>query len=170
MQRLPDLIVEVPVGTAKAYVSGPQAGELRCGPGATCTWFKATGDLTGGKFALVDERAQKGESAPLHSHAGDDESFFVLEGEVAFFIGDHPGVRSGPGSFVHIPAGTVHGFRVASVEARYLILTTARHGEFYRAITRPVKSPGDAFEKVTGEMVGQACREFEIQYVGPLPA
>jgi hypothetical protein len=98
-------------------------------------------------------------------HSGDIFVRLASHGPVVPF-----GTGGSPGSFVHIPAGTVHGFRVASVEARYLILTTARHGEFYRAITRPVKSPGDAFEKVTGEMVGQACREFEIQYVGPLPA
>ena len=31
------------------------------------------------------------------------------------------------GSFVHIPGGTVHAFRVNSDTARYLIITTPRH-------------------------------------------
>ena len=154
----------------QAYVLGPDQGELRCGPGPTCTWFKATGDLTGGAFALVDEHSRKGESVPLHRHGGDDESFYVLEGSVDFWLGDQPAVPAVAGSFVHIPAGTTHGFRVTSNTARYLILTTARHGDFYRAITRAVTSPGDPFDKVTNEEIGQACGTFGIEFVGPLPA
>ena len=37
----------------------------------------------------------------------------------------------------HLSRGTVHGFRVESETIRYLILTTPRHGELYRAITLP---------------------------------
>ncbi|HEU4970602.1 MAG TPA: cupin domain-containing protein [Gaiellaceae bacterium] len=62
-------------------------------------------------------------SVPLHRH-DDVESFSGLAGEVTLFLGDEPGVTAGPGSFAHVPAGAVHGFRVASEEARYLILTT----------------------------------------------
>lgn len=154
---------------AKAYVLAAHEGELRCGPGATSTWFMATGDLTAGKFALVDERAALGESVPMHRHAEDDESFFVLEGEIMFFLEDRPGVRAAAGAFAHIPGGTAHGFRVESESARYLIFTTARHGEFYRTITRKVSAPGDPFEKVTGAQIGAACREFGIEFLGPLP-
>ncbi|MEO5618746.1 MAG: cupin domain-containing protein [Candidatus Eisenbacteria bacterium] len=156
--------------TTGAYLLGPNEGELRCGPGATSTRFKATGDLTGAKFSLVDERAPKGESVPLHKHVDDEESFYVLEGEIEFFLGENAGVRAQAGSFVHIPGGTVHGFRVESDGARYLIFTTARHGDFYRAITRRVQSTGEAFEKVTDAEVSRACRDFNIDYVGPLPA
>ncbi len=59
----------------------------------------------------------------------------MLEGEITLYIGDRPGERAGAGSFAHVPGGTVHGFRVESETARYLILTTPRHGRFYRAIT-----------------------------------
>jgi quercetin dioxygenase-like cupin family protein len=54
------------------------------------------------------------------------ESFYVLEGEVTLYIGDEPGVLAPAGSFAHIPGGAVHGFRVESESARYLILTTPR--------------------------------------------
>lgn len=131
--------------------------------GATSTFFLATGEQTGGAFALVDERATRGESVPLHRHPDDVESFYVLEGEVTFYIGDEPGVRAGAGSFVHLPGGTVHGFRIESDVARYLILTTPRHGEFYRAITLP--SPGS----VEGSRIKQASRDYGIEFVGPLP-
>lgn len=121
--------------TAEAYVSRPGDSELRWF-GKTSTHFLATGGQTGGEFALVDERAHRGDRVPLHRHADDVESFYVVEGEVSFFLGDQPGVRSEAGAFVHLPAGAIHGFRVESETARYLILTTARHGEFYRAGVR----------------------------------
>ena len=43
-------------------------------------------------------------------------------------------MRAPAGTFAHLPGGTVHGFRIESETARYLIRTTPRHGRFYRAI------------------------------------
>ena len=146
-----------------AYFQQPGESELRW-MGETSTHFLATGEQTGGAFALVDERAKHGDSVPLHLHRDDMESFYVLEGELTLFIGgDSPGFRATAGSFAHIPGGTVHGFRVESEMARYLILTTARHGEFYRAITRPSQGP------VAGSQIGEAAQEYGIEFVGPLP-
>ncbi len=62
------------------------------------------------------------------------ESFYVLEGEITLHLGEQSGVRAPAGCFAHVPGGTIHGFRVKSGKARYLILTTPRHGR-YGAIT-----------------------------------
>jgi quercetin dioxygenase-like cupin family protein len=138
--------------------------------GETSTYFLATGDSTGGEFALVDERAKRGESVPLHLHTDDVESFYVVEGELTLYIGDQPGVRAGAGSFAHVPGGTVHGFRIESETARYLILTTPRHGEFYRAITLPSQSGGQPPpESVDSSQIEKAAQEYGIEFVGPLP-
>lgn len=138
--------------------------------GSTSTDFLATGELTSGKFALVEERAPRGVGAPLHRHPADDESFYVLEGAMTFFVGEGPPRDGAPGTFVHIPAGTVHGFRIDSQTARYLILTTVQHGEFYRAITLPSLDGGLApSESVDREGIGKACRDFGVEFVGPLP-
>ena len=145
------------------YVHRPGEAELRW-MGETSTYFLATGEETGGAFCLVDERAVKGESVPLHRHAADMESFYVLEGELTLFVGDGPGILAPAGSFAHVPGGVVHGFRVESDTARYLILTTARHGEFYRAITRASRG------SVEGAQVKAAAQEYGIEFVGPLPA
>ncbi len=138
--------------------------------GETSTSFLASGEQTGDTFALVDERAPRGESVPLHRHVEDMESFYVLDGEITFFVGDDPGIRVGAGSFVHVPGGTVHGFRIESETARYLILTTPRHGQFYRAITVP-SEPGGLKPNVSveGSQIRQACQEYGIELVGPLP-
>jgi quercetin dioxygenase-like cupin family protein len=150
------------------YLAGES--ELRW-MGETSTHFLATGEQTGGAFCLVDERAPRGESVPLHKHSEDMESFYVLEGEMTLFVGDQPGVRAAAGSFAHIPGGTVHGFRVESDAARYLIFTTPRHGEFYRAITLGSREgklpPLDA--SVDGSQIQQASRDYGVEFVGPLP-
>jgi len=94
----------------------------------------------------------------------------VLDGEIAFFIDDGAALRASAGSFVHLPGGTIHGFRVESDTARYLILTTPRHGDFYRAITL-ASEPGGSSPKagVDGATIKQACRDFGIEFIGPLP-
>ena len=134
--------------------------------GETSTHFLATGALTGGAFALVEEKATRGVSVPLHKHQDDMESFYVLEGEVAFYLGDQTGtgIRARAGAFAHVPGGTVHGFRIESESARYLILTTARHAEFYRAITAP-----SALTPIDDAVIEKACQEYGIDFVGPLP-
>ena len=151
------------------YLYQPGESELRW-MGRTSTHFLATGDQTGGVFSLVDEQATRGESVPLHRHRDDMESFYVLEGELTLYVGDQPGVRAAAGSFAHIPGGTVHGFRIESETARYLILTTPRHGEFYRAITLASRPGGlPPLESVEGSRMKQASREYGIEFVGPLP-
>lgn len=157
------------VAETGAYFYRPEEAELRW-MGETSTYFLATGEQTGGAFALVDEHAKRGESVPLHRHSDDMESFYVVEGEIMLYIGDQPGVRARAGSFAHLPGGTVHGFRVMSETARYLILTTPRHGQFYRAITL-ASLPGalPPHESVRGSQIKQASQEYGIEFVGALP-
>lgn len=147
----------------KAYIYQPDEGELRW-MGKTSTNFLATGALTGGAFGLVKERSIRGISVPLHKHDDDVESFYILEGEVSFFLNDEPGVRAIAGAFVHIPGGTVHGFRIESETVHYLILTTPHHAEFYRAITLPSSEA-----TVDDAVIGKACQEYGVEFVGPLP-
>ena len=95
----------------------------------------------------------------------------MLEGEITLHVGDQPGVRAGPGSFAHVPGETVHGFRIESETARYLILTTPRHAQFYRAITLPSRSGGlPPLESVDGSQIREACEAHGVEFVGPLPA
>jgi quercetin dioxygenase-like cupin family protein len=157
-------------GSQIAYVQQSGEGELRF-MGETSAYFLADGERTGGKLALVDERANRGMSVPLHLHRADMESFYVIEGEITFFLGDQPGVRATAGSFAHIPGGAVHGFRIESDVARYLILTTPRHGQFYRAIMLLSQSGGlPPLESLSGTQIHEAAQEFGIEFVGQLPA
>jgi len=96
-------------GESRPYLHEPNQSELRW-LGDTSAYFLATGDQTSGLFTLVDERARRGSTVPLHMHRDDVESFYVLDGEISFFIGDRPGVRVGAGAFAHVPGEPCTGF------------------------------------------------------------
>ncbi|HZR94095.1 MAG TPA: cupin domain-containing protein [Gaiellaceae bacterium] len=52
------------------------------------------------------------EGVDPHTHADQTDTFYVLEGEGEFLVGDE-WKRLGPGSYVAAPPGVVHGFRNA---------------------------------------------------------
>ena len=52
------------------------------------------------------------EGVDLHTHDDHVDSFYVLEGQAEFTVGDEV-VRAAPGAFVAAPPGLVHGFRTS---------------------------------------------------------
>jgi mannose-6-phosphate isomerase-like protein (cupin superfamily) len=60
------------------------------------------------------------DGVPSHSHADHVDSFYVIEGDAEFVVGDEI-VRAGPGTYVAAPIGVAHGFRnVGDGELRML--------------------------------------------------
>ena len=45
-----------------------------------------------------------------HTHDGEDDAFYIVEGEMIFSFGDRE-VTATPGTFVLVPPGIEHGFR-----------------------------------------------------------
>ncbi|HMQ34902.1 MAG TPA: cupin domain-containing protein [Chloroflexaceae bacterium] len=81
---------------------------IALGPGAHLT-LKAVGADTGGAFALMEYVLAPGGGAGLHSHSREDESFYVLAGELTVQLGDETAVVT-PGELLRIPRGTRHAF------------------------------------------------------------
>src|SRR5690349_17019471 len=50
--------------------------------------FMATGEETNGKYALWEAFVPPGGGPPPHVHSREEESFFILEGEITFTIND----------------------------------------------------------------------------------
>lgn len=85
---------------------------------------KATGEQTGGAFSLVEALCPPNYATPLHIHYLEDEVVYVLEGCLTVHCGGQV-VSAGPGSYVFLPRGIAHGFRVVTeAQARILCLTT----------------------------------------------
>ncbi|WP_308636428.1 cupin domain-containing protein [Paenibacillus silvisoli] len=72
--------------------------------------------------------------APLHRHLEDDEAWYVLEGTLAFQLGDEI-IEADSGSAVLAPRGVKHTFwNPKQAPARYLIIMTKRISELIDAI------------------------------------
>lgn len=94
------------------------------------------GVQTGGRLAAVRSSAPPGDVVPLHVHHGADECFAVLAGTYAVTCGDDT-FAAGPGSFVYLPRGVPHGYRVGDEPGEKLILVVpAGFEEFFRDLDR----------------------------------
>ncbi len=89
-----------------------------------------------GKYCLVEALVPPGAGAPPNHHAGETEAFFILDGQVAFRVGEREFV-AGAGDHVPVPDGAVHAFQViGDVPARMLILNAPgnMHDAFFTGL------------------------------------
>lgn len=103
-----------------AFVLGPGDGR-QIDLGNFAMSLKATGEQTGGSFSLLEAAEPPDFGPPIHVHHDAAEAFYVLEGEYHIFIEERQ-LLCPAGSFIYIPAGLRHGFRVGSVASRKLNL------------------------------------------------
>jgi len=96
-------------------VQGPAGGPLT---------FKARGEDTGGVLTALENVVAPGDGPPLHRHRDEAETWYVLEGELRFLLGEELSTTAA-GSFVFVPPRTPHCFQnVGTVPARLLIVFT----------------------------------------------
>lgn len=92
--------------------------------------FLATGEDTQGRFALIEAVTRKGNTPPPHIHHREDESFYILEGEITASIGGQT-IKGTPGTLIFGPRNVAHSFEILSEEVRMLILLTPAGLEGY---------------------------------------
>ena len=85
--------------------------------------FLATAEDTQGEFALIEAVARKGNVPPPHIHHREEETFYVLEGEMTFSVGGQT-IKATPGTTVCLPRDLAHSFVIDSEQLRALILLT----------------------------------------------
>ena len=92
------------------YRPASQAPELTYANGNTVHYL-ATGAATDGDFGLYRWEMGPEPTGPgPHFHRSISESFYVLAGAVKIYDGSE-WIDVGPGGFVHVPPGGIHGFR-----------------------------------------------------------
>jgi quercetin dioxygenase-like cupin family protein len=98
----------------------------------------ATGEQTGGSFALTESTADAGYASPFHVHHNDDEAIYVLDGAIDLYLGDdvHEGRE---GSWFFMPRAVPHGYVVReNGPARMLILAApAGFDRFFHEYGQP---------------------------------
>ncbi len=137
--------------------------------GGVFTW-KATAAETGGAFLLLEDHMVRGKVTPLHLHPNEDETIYVLEGELLVDC-DGEQHRVGQGGLFFAPRGVPHAFMVTSETAHVLGLQTPGTGEqFYRDAGETAVSPQDATRPADFTLLREVAeRSPSIELLGPPP-
>jgi quercetin dioxygenase-like cupin family protein len=110
----------VPESKQGALILEPGGGRL-IHLGTFTMSVKATADDTGAAFSLLEATEPAGFGPPMHIHHNAAEAFYVLDGEYIVFLEEREYVCP-TGTFIYIPAGLRHGFRVGNAPSRKLNL------------------------------------------------
>jgi quercetin dioxygenase-like cupin family protein len=89
--------------------------------------FLATGEETDGKYAMFEALVPPGGGPPPHVHSREEESFYIIEGEITFLIGDQRLVATA-GMFANMPTGCPHAFKNESDKPARMIISVAPAG------------------------------------------
>lgn len=119
---------------------------------------------TGSGFTLLEATEPPNFGPPMHIHRNAAEAFYVLEGEYVIFV-DETEFRCPAGSFVYVPAGTLHGFRVGPVESRKLNLYVpeAMVG-YFDELAAAIRSG-----EIDEPRLGAIAQRYGMEVLGPVP-
>lgn len=79
-----------------------------------------SGKDTGGSFSLIHGYEIRGLEPPPHIHTLEDESFYILDGEITYAVGNEV-FKAKKGNWVFLPRGIRHSFQVVTEQAEVLI-------------------------------------------------
>ncbi len=154
------------------HVPAGEGQRVEIGPGTTI--FKLVSADTANAMALWEGIVPPGFSTPPpHAHP-QSETFYLLEGELAFTGISQDGpftFRSGPGATVHIPGGAPHQFvNIGMIPARVLTITMPGGLERFLAAfaaVLPAGMPPDAAmaDPRVREQVAALDARFGVGYV-----
>ena len=92
----------------------------------------ADSEETGGQFGLIESLSPKGTEPPRHVHSREDETFYLLEGEITFYIGEET-YEATPSMFFSAPRGVPHSYTFETDVIRMLVLVApGGFEEFFR--------------------------------------
>jgi mannose-6-phosphate isomerase-like protein (cupin superfamily) len=126
--------------------------------------LKASGHDTAGAFTLLEATEPAGFGPPMHIHHDCGEAFFVLDGLYRIFI-EADEVDCPAGSFIWIPRGLRHGFRVGALPSRKLNLyTPAAMLRYFDDLSAAIAS-----DTASDERLDEIAQAASVEIVGPVP-
>jgi mannose-6-phosphate isomerase-like protein (cupin superfamily) len=155
------------IKSATAYALAESEGDPHWFAGALMV-RKAGRSETGGSFDLLDQRMPPHYSVPRHVHHGEDEAWYLLDGEITFHCGDQQ-LHVKRGGWVFAPRNVAHTFKVGSAGARALTFTSpsgfaefvAELGEPATELVAPPAAPVDE------EALAAVALRYGAEIVGP---
>ena len=122
-------------------------------------------------ISITEHLLPSGFGPPIHVHHDEDETFYVLDGDFRFRLGDDFKTAKA-GDMLHLPRGIPHGFRVLSSNGgRCLVVSTGRFEDMLRAASRPASSrilPPQAEPSLEEQQrLAAVCAAHGIDLLGP---
>ena len=130
----------------------------------TLATFKAFTSDTNGAYCLFEGRIMPGESAPPHYHPLDDESFYILEGNFTFLLGEQQ-IDALPGMYAFVPRGTIHAYQnIGNTPGRLLVTVSPgdKHEQHFLHYGRQIADP-------SAPLI-QASQQDIANYIAEAPA
>lgn len=126
--------------------------------------LKADDQQTGGLFSLLEATEPPNFGPPMHIHHNTAEAFYVVEGLYRIFIGSET-YECPQGSFIFIPAGVEHGFRVGDVPSRKInIYSPAAMVGYFDALSAAIRSG-----EMDPDRLDEIARAAGMEVTGPVP-
>ena len=126
--------------------------------------LKAAGDDTAQAFSLLEAEEPPNFGPPMHIHHDAAEAFYVVSGEYRIFVNDEESVCPA-GSFIYVPAGVPHGFRVGAVASRKLnIYAPAAMVGYFDELAAAI-----ARNEMDDDTLGEIARRYGMEVIGPVP-
>jgi mannose-6-phosphate isomerase-like protein (cupin superfamily) len=159
---------------SRTFAQEPGEGEAWWCLGMLAT-IKASSEQTGGKYFVVEILAPDGYGSVVHVHHREDEGFYILEGEMNFYVGDQM-IKAHPGSYLFGPRDVPYAFTVESGPARLLFVFSPagleglirEMGEPARSLTVPPQLDEEPDEAERERMAAIGAR-YGAEILGPPP-
>jgi len=112
----------------------PNEGE-RLEARGSVMFFKAVSASTHGRLSLMERSLPVGgRMPPPHAHTEMEEAYYVLDGEVTFFVDGHQ-AKGERDCFVLVPGGVPHTFgNTSQREARLLVIHAPGLDSYFREL------------------------------------
>ena len=132
--------------------------------------FLATSEETGGRYSMFEATVLPNGGPPPHIHRREDETFYVLEGEITFQVGDERRVAKS-GTFVHMPIGILHAFKNETSQPAKMLISFAPAGleEMFFEVGKDL-AEGETPDEPSPEEIKkllEAADRFGIEYELP---
>ena len=128
--------------------------------------MKVSSADTGGAFALMEDNLKVEFALGLHLHRQHAESFYILDGEVNFWI-DGDWMTAAPGTCVHIPPGIPHAVDLPPGRTGRMLMIFQPSGfDQYLAELKSMTDEQLADEK----LMAQLDAKYDIINLGGVPA
>jgi len=150
----------------KRYSHVPPGGGVNYNWSADHTFVKTSAEDTGGMYTLMEDNLKSNFELGLHKHDTHAETFYILEGDIDFYI-DGDWITATPGTCLHIPPGVPHGCTAAGREEPQKMLMIYQPAGFDQFLAE-MATMDEADFADTAKM--QALEEkYDIIQLGPLP-